>query len=214
MTSEYNLLLADDHSVVRQGVSLILKYSLPNIKIVQTDTLNGILEKLRNEPFDLLILDINLPGGNNVSMIEKIKSIRPEIKILMFSAFEEDVYAIRYINAGANGYLNKLGNEEEIVEAVGKVLKTGNYISENLKEKLINDLLNKNKSGNPLEKLSNRELEISRLLVSGYGNLEIANHLNIQMSTVSTYKGRIFEKLDVKNVVSLADLFKLYEESV
>lgn len=214
MTSEYNLLLADDHSVVRQGVSLILKYSLPNIKIVQTDTLNGILEKLRNEPFDLLILDINLPGGNNVSMIEKIKSIRPEIKILMFSAFEEDVYAIRYINAGANGYLNKLGNEEEIVEAVGKVLKTGNYISENLKEKLINDLLNKNKSGNPLEKLSNRELEISRLLVSGYGNLEIANHLHIQMSTVSTYKGRIFEKLDVKNVVSLADLFKLYEESV
>ncbi|WP_286921805.1 response regulator transcription factor [Flavobacterium sp. UBA4197] len=214
MTSEYNLLLADDHSVVRQGVSLILKYSLPNIKIAQTDTLNGILEKLRNEPFDLLILDINLPGGNNVSMIEKIKSIRPEIKILMFSAFEEDVYAIRYINAGANGYLNKLGNEEEIVEAVGKVLKTGNYISENLKEKLINDLLNKNKSGNPLEKLSNRELEISRLLVSGYGNLEIANHLHIQMSTVSTYKGRIFEKLDVKNVVSLADLFKLYEESV
>jgi len=214
MTSEYNLLLADDHSVVRQGVSLILKYSLPNIKIVQTDTLSGILEKLRNEPFDLLILDINLPGGNNVSMIEKIKSIRPEIKILMFSAFEEDVYAIRYINAGANGYLNKLGNEEEIVEAVGKVLKTGNYISENLKEKLINDLLNKNKSGNPLEKLSNRELEISRLLVSGYGHLEIANHLNIQMSTVSTNKGRIFEKLDVKNVVSLADLFKLYEESV
>ncbi|MEO4005722.1 MULTISPECIES: response regulator transcription factor [unclassified Flavobacterium] len=213
MTSEYNILIADDHSVVRQGVSLILKYSLPNIIINQTDTLNGVLEKMVVTTFDLIILDINLPGGNNVLMIEKIRGIDPNVKILMFSAFEEDLYAMRYLNSGANGYLNKLGNEEEIVEAVRKVMTTGKYISDSLKDKLINDLLNNVSQTNPLERLSNRELEISRLLVNGYGNLEIANHLNIQMSTVSTYKGRIFEKLDIKNVVSLADLFKLYEEN-
>jgi len=213
MTSEYSILIADDHSVVRQGVSLILKYSLPNIIINQTDTLNGVLEKMAVTTFDLIILDINLPGGNNVLMIEKIRGIDPNVKILMFSAFEEDLYAMRYLNAGANGYLNKLGNEEEIVEAVRKVMTTGKYISDSLKDKLINDLLNNVSQTNPLERLSNRELEISRLLVNGYGNLEIANHLNIQMSTVSTYKGRIFEKLDIKNVVSLADLFKLYEEN-
>ncbi len=213
MTSEYNILIADDHSVVRQGVSLILKYSLPNIQINQTDTLNGVLEKMAVATFDLIILDINLPGGNNVLMIEKIRGIDPNVKILMFSAFEEDLYAMRYLNSGANGYLNKLGNEEEIVEAVRKVLTTGKYISDSLKDKLINDLLNNVSQANPLERLSNRELEISRLLVNGYGSLEIANHLNIQMSTVSTYKGRIFEKLDIKNVVSLADLFKLYEEN-
>ncbi|HRB72954.1 response regulator transcription factor [Flavobacterium sp. WV_118_3] len=213
MTSEYNILIADDHSVVRQGVSLILKYSLPNIIINQTDTLNGVLEKMVVTTFDLIILDINLPGGNNVLMIEKIRGIDPNVKILMFSAFEEDLYAMRYLNSGANGYLNKLGNEEEIVEAVRKVMTTGKYISDSLKDKLINDLLNNVSQTNPLERLSNRELEISRLLVNGYGNLEIANHLNIQMSTVSTYKGRIFEKLDIKNVVSLADLFKLYENN-
>ncbi len=213
MTSEYSILIADDHSVVRQGVSLILKYSLPNIIINQTDTLNGVLEKMVVMTFDLIILDINLPGGNNVLMIEKIRGIDPNVKILMFSAFEEDLYAMRYLNSGANGYLNKLGNEEEIVEAVRKVMTTGKYISDSLKDKLINDLLNNVSQTNPLERLSNRELEISRLLVNGYGNLEIANHLNIQMSTVSTYKGRIFEKLDIKNVVSLADLFKLYEEN-
>lgn len=213
MTAEYNILIADDHSVVRQGVSLILKYSLPNINIVQTDTLNGILEKVAVTAFDLIILDINLPGGNNVSMIEKIRTISPEVKILMFSAFEEEVYAMRYLNSGANGYLNKLGNEDEVVEAVKKVLTTGKYISDNLKDKLINDLLNNVSQASPLERLSNRELEISRLLVNGYGSLEIANHLNIQMSTVSTYKSRIFEKLDIKSVVSLVDLFKLYEEN-
>ncbi|UUC43861.1 response regulator transcription factor [Flavobacterium cerinum] len=213
MTAEYNILIADDHSVVRQGVSLILKYSLPDISIVQTDTLNGILEKVAVTAFDLIILDINLPGGNNVSMIEKIRTISPEVKILMFSAFEEEVYAMRYLNSGANGYLNKLGNEDEVVEAVKKVLTTGKYISDNLKDKLINDLLNNVSQASPLERLSNRELEISRLLVNGYGSLEIANHLNIQMSTVSTYKSRIFEKLDIKSVVSLVDLFKLYEEN-
>lgn len=213
MTAEYNILIADDHSVVRQGVSLILKYSLPDINITQTDTLNGILEKLAIASFDLIILDINLPGGNNVSMIEKIRTISPEVKILMFSAFEEELYAMRYLNSGANGYLNKLGNEEEVVEAVKKVLTTGKYISDNLKDKLINDLLNNVSQANPLERLSNREFEITRLLVNGYGSLEIANHLNIQMSTVSTYKSRIFEKLDIKSVVSLADLYKLYEEN-
>ncbi|MPT34994.1 MAG: response regulator transcription factor, partial [Flavobacterium sp.] len=91
MTSEYNILIADDHSVVRQGVSLILKYSLPNIIINQTDTLNGVLEKMVVTTFDLIILDINLPGGNNVLMIEKIRGIDPNVKILMFSAFEEDL---------------------------------------------------------------------------------------------------------------------------
>lgn len=212
MTRGYNILIADDHSVVRQGVSLILKYSLPNINIVQADTVNKVLAEMAGTTFDLIILDINLPGGYNVTMIEKIRTIDPEVKIMMFSAFEEEVYALRYLNSGANGYLNKLGSDEEIVEAVKKVLTTGKYISETLKDKLINDMLNNVSQANPLEKLSNRELEISRLLINGYGNLEIANHLNIQMSTVSTYKSRIFEKLDIKSVVTLAEIFKLYEE--
>ncbi|MDV6170196.1 response regulator transcription factor [Flavobacterium sp. DG1-102-2] len=198
------ILIADDHSVVRQGVSLILRDTFEDISIDHSENFSSTLKMLETRSYDMLMLDINLPDGNTVSMITECKAIDPEVKILMFSAYDEDQYALRYIQAGASGYLNKLSSEEKIIEAVTTVINGGIYSKNELKG---------NSAGftvNPLDALSNRELEIAALLVKGEGNLEIANKLDIRMSTVSTYKSRIFEKLGVTNVVMLAEKYKLH----
>lgn len=127
----------------------------------------------------------------------------------MFSAYDEEQYALRYIHAGANGFLNKDSSDAEILLAVRSVLETGKYISPSIKEKILENVFLKTPI-NPLETLSDREAEVARLLAKGEGNLEIANRLNIQMTTVSTYKNRIFEKLKINNVVSLVEILKIY----
>jgi len=199
------ILIADDHSVVRQGVSLMLRDAFADVEIEQADSFYETLVAVKEDAFDLLLLDINLPGGNNASMIGDIKDINKDVSILMFSAYDEDHYALRYMQAGASGYINKLSSEEKIIEAINTVLDGNIYFSESLKSG--NHTVDNN---NPLDVLSNRELEITRLLIKGEGNLEIANQLKIGMSTVSTYKSRIFEKLGVTNVVTLAEKYWLY----
>jgi DNA-binding NarL/FixJ family response regulator len=196
------ILIADDHSVIRQGVSLMLRDAFGAIDIEQADSLYETLNLLQENTFDLLLLDINLPGGDNAVMIEDIRNIRSDIKILMFSAYEEDQYALRYLQAGVQGYINKLSSEEKIIEGVNVVLEGGTYFGETI--------ANTSKDANPLDTLSARELEIAGMLVKGEGNLEISNKLGIGMSTVSTYKSRIFEKLNVTNVVAMAEKYWMY----
>lgn len=200
------ILIADDHSVVRQGVSLMLRDAFDDIEIEQADSFYETLIAVKEDIFDLLLLDINLPGGNNASMISDVKGINKDINILMFSAYEEEHYALRYMQEGAKGYINKLSSEEKIIEAVRTVLNGSVYVGEFLKNEYRKGVI----TNNPLDVLSRRELEIARLLIKGEGNLEISNQLNIGMSTVSTYKSRIFEKLGVTNVVALAEKFSLY----
>lgn len=205
------ILIADDHSVVRQGMSLILKEAFEGVKIIHTDSFEGAIVILKENIVDLLLLDINLPGGNSIEMINDVQQVQ-DTKILMFSAYDEEQYALNYINAGAKGYLNKLSSEDVIIKAIKTVLDGGDYVSLNLKDKISGVGTNK-RLDNPLSVLSNREMEIAGLLTKGNGNLEIANKLNIGMSTVSTYKSRIFEKLGVNNVVSLVEKFKRYNSN-
>ncbi len=209
MFSDKKILLADDHSVVRRGTGLILKEIFPNTEILHADSFDAVISVLSNEQIHLLILDINLPGGNTPTMVEKAKAIQSSLKILIFSAFDEEQYALRYLNAGADGYLNKLTSEDKIVAAVKSILQGERYVSERIKKKIIENTYSKTPD-NPLETLSNRELEIVTLFAQGEGNLEIANKLNIQTSTVSTYKNRIFDKLGVNNIVSLVEKYKFY----
>ena len=176
MKKQYNILLADDHSVVRHGVSLILKDAFQRINITHCDSFDQVISKLR-EKQDLIFLDINLPGGNSTKMIEKIRQNYPNLLILMFSAYDETQYALRYIHAGANGYLNKDSSDVEIVKAVRSIIETGKYISDAVKEKILENALYKTPI-NPLESLSDREIEVAELLVSGEGNLEISNKLS------------------------------------
>ena len=206
------ILLADDHSVVRQGIAMILKEAYKDLTILHAADFEEALKLLRANSVYLIVLDISIPEGKGVQMVELVKEVSPDIKILIFSAYEEDLYAMRYLKAGAEGYLNKLSSEAEFKQAFKSMLEEGTYMSDAIKQKIITSTLKK-ESDNPLDILSNREIEIARLLVKGEGNLEIANRLNLQNSTVSTYKNRIFEKLSISNTVALVSLLQAYDDS-
>ena len=202
----YKILIVDDHMVVKTGVSIILNSEINDLDIQFASTFSETLDKVKQFSYDLIILDINIPGGKNIEMIPEIRAIVPEVKILMFSAHEEEFYALRYVSAGADGFLNKLSSEEKLIEAVRSIREFGKYLTENLIDQLNNNLLN-DEPLNPFDLLSKREIEIVKLLVKGDRNLEISNFLGIQMSTVSTYKNRVFEKLKINNLVELIEKY-------
>lgn len=204
------ILLVDDHFIVRSGMSFLLKNEIEGIQVFEANDFLEAITKLEKSFFDLVILDINLPGGKKHYMIDDLRELQKDVKILIFSVHEEDVHAFRYIQAGANGYLNKLSESDTIVKAVKAVLETGIYISAGILNKFMSIFQNKEENSNPLEVLTQREFEIAQLLVKGYGNLEIANELDIKMTTVSTHKLKIFKKAHITNIIELFVLFKNY----
>ena len=174
-------------------------------------TFDEVIVYLETKSFDLLILDINIPGGNNLQMIDAVRLRQPGIRILMFSGYDEQLFAINYIQAGADGYLVKYSPEEEIRSAIGAVLNGQKYMSAATKEQLINMLHSQREpSQNPLSILSGREIEVMYLLTKGIPVARIADMLNLQVTTVSTYKTRIFEKLQISNIVELLEKVKMY----
>lgn len=204
------ILIVDDHLVVRNGVAMVLEKQIEDVKISNAENFFEAIALVKETSFDLIILDINIPGGKSTEMINDLRAIQPSVKILIFSAHEEEQYAIKYISAGANGYLNKLSSEEKMMFAINSIFESASYISAELLNKLV-DARTSKRVINPLEVLSKRELQIAQLLVNGNGNLEISNMLDIHMSTVSTYKARVFEKLKIHNLVELINLYKTFE---
>ena len=198
------ILIADDHQVIRAGVSWILESEIEEVKIDFADNYFQVKEIISNSTFDLLILDLDMPGSLYKNMIKDLRDIQKTLKILIFSVYDENI-GVQYIMEGANGYLSKNSSEKEIITAVKSILDYEYYYSPHLMSKLGKQINNTN----PISKLSEREMEIFSLLVKGNGNLEISNYLDIKMSTVSTYKKRIFEKLNVKTIV---DLLKIHKE--
>jgi DNA-binding NarL/FixJ family response regulator len=207
-TTSKHILIADDHGVVRYGMMLFIKDLMPWAQVSQVGTFNEAIGHVNKSQVDLVILDINLPGGNNIKMVDSLKAVQPDIKVIIFSSYDEKIYAERYLRAGAKGYLNKETSNKEIKKAIQSVLSGGVYMSNTVKDLMLNRLLNIEVGQNPLSVLSNREIEVAQLLVIGKGVTEIFTALNLQLSTVSTYKNRIFEKLDVSNVVQLIEKFK------
>lgn len=191
------ILIADDHYIVRAGTAMVLETAYPRLNINFAENYEQTKNFIGSNSCDLLILDIDMPGSQYKQMIHELKSIQNSLKILVFSGYDNDV-ALQYIREGAEGYLNKQSNEEQIKIAVKSILDKGYYYPTELIVPII-----QNKKNSPGEKLSSREYEIFKLLSYGNGNLEIANMLNIKMSTVSTYKKRIFEKLNIANIAEL-----------
>lgn len=209
------ILIADDHSIVRLGASMIIKECIADADIRQAETYDEVYEQLNQETFDLLLLDINMPGGNNIKVIADLLAIQPEIKILVFSSYEESIYALRYINAGACGYLNKTTAMSELKNAVESILTRGKYMSDAVKELYIEKLTSSKSAfdkSNPLHKLSNREMDVAKHLIKGLGILEVSKLMELSSSTVSTYKSRVFDKLNVGNIPELIELFNLHSE--
>lgn len=200
-------LLADDHSLIRQGIVFLLEEMEINCNIIHASTLKKILDSVEANPIDIAIIDAHFPDGNSLSILSEIKKIRPETKILIFSGIDENTQSLKFINAGANGFLSKLSEEDVVKDAIMKMIQEGEYISLATQALLVNSFRNR-KLINPLFSLTERELEIAEMYAEGMGNLEIANKLDIKQNTVSTIKKRIFDKLDIDNIVELIALMK------
>lgn len=204
------VIIADDHGIVRRGITNIIRENWGAVDVLQAETFEEALLYLQ-KPVDLLILDINMPGGNKVTMLDMVKNMQPTAKILMFSSYDEKIFARRYMQAGANGYLNKNSDEPDIIIAIQTVMEGRKYLSEQMKDNMLDSVLgNHEQSINPLGLLSDREMEVALYLSQGKGVLKIAMIMNLKMGTVSTYKVRTFEKLGVKSTVELAEKLKLY----
>jgi DNA-binding NarL/FixJ family response regulator len=197
------ILIADDHHVVRIGTAMILEKKFGDISIDFAETYDEIKHKVQTEKYDLLMLDLELPGSIFKAMIKEIKALSKEILILIFSSYKENI-ALPYFEEGANGFLNKLSDPETLVKAVETILEDGYYYSQNMMN-IVSEELKKKK---PTEILSERELQVFNLLAKGNGNLEIANVLDIQESTVGTYKRRVYNKLKITNLIELLDIYK------
>lgn len=203
-----NILIAEDHAIVRMGVSMLIKNLYPGTQVLEVDDFNEAIRVINQQPIDLIILDINIPNGNSTQMIDTIRVRQPQTRILIFSAYDEDIYAQRYIEAGANGFLSKGARGPEIDKAIKTVLNSDIYASEYVKQSLLQRLADKSAGSNPLQTLSNRETEVMQLLIDAKSVSEISAMLNLQISTVSTYRKRIFEKLSIKNIVELIQKYR------
>ena len=211
MNKSIKFLLGDDHHIVRQGLQFIIADIVENPEIIHASSLEQILDQIKSNPFEIAILDAQFPDGNSLSIISEIKKLQPEIKILIFTSFEEENYSLKFINEGADGFLNKLSEESEIQNAIQEIIESGSSFPPYTKKVLqLSDehiaLLN------PLNQLTERELEVAILYADGLGNLEISNKLSLRQNTVSTFKKRIFEKLKVSTLVDLIDLIRTHHE--
>lgn len=208
---KYKFITADDHDIVAKSLVYMLKDLYKDCEVFQVDKVNQIIQILQKETIDLLILDISFPEGDTLGIIPKLREIQPNLKILIFSGHDENIYAMRYFHANINGYVSKLINLNEVKNAILEVMNNRKSFSKVIQEQILDNSILK-KPSNTLQQLSNREFEIAKLFVKGYGNTEICQELDLQKSTVSTYKNRIFEKLEVGNVAELINLFNLYHE--
>lgn len=202
-----NFLLADDHSLIRQGVVFIIEEMELDCEIYQASNLHQTLEFINKFPIDIAIIDANFPDGNSLNVLPEIKKISPDTKILIFTGIDEGPQSLKYLTAGANGFLSKMNDEEEIKDAILKMVNSGAYISPITQALLIDSIRNPAVS-NPLLLLTERELQIAKMYAEGQGNLEIANSLDVKQNTVSTLKKRIFDKLEIENIVELIELIK------
>ncbi|HCA06107.1 MAG TPA: DNA-binding response regulator [Chryseobacterium sp.] len=208
---EIVFLLADDHSIVRQGMAILIDEIVPNAKIYQTSSLLQIVELIESKGVEIAVIDAHFPDGNSLHILSQMKAANPNIKILVFTGLEEDLHVLKFIKAGANGYVSKLSEEEEIRQAISDMVQKGEYFSA-LSRNLMVQFVHNPDLINPLSRLTNRELQIAEMYAEGNGNLEIANHLNIKQNTVSTIKKNIFEKLKIENLVELIDLVKTHHK--
>ncbi|WP_274475173.1 response regulator [Mangrovimonas aestuarii] len=205
------LLVVDHHPIIRKGLELFFSTS-HDVKVVGSiDNGEAIFDFLKkNDNVDIILTEIDLPKLNGITALRRLKKEYPNVKVVMFSAQPEEVYAISAIKAGAAGYVSKTSNVITIKEAISKVDQGGIYLNNDIAHRLaFGD--RSGRTGSLYKKLSTRELEVLKLLSSGKKNKEIAQELEINEKTVSTYKARLMKKLRVNNIVELINQAKLLE---
>jgi two-component system, NarL family, invasion response regulator UvrY len=197
------VLIADDHEVVRTGVKQILADAYG--KVTFGDALNAadLLARIAKERWDLVLLDINMPGRSGLEALVELKKLRPKLPVLVLSMFSEQEYALRTLKGGASGYVTKQSLGRDLVEAVKKALAGGRYITPALAELLAAEL-DSGQGRLPHETLSDREYEVMKLIAAGKSVKEIASQLHLGDKTIFTYRARLLEKLGAKSDVDVA----------
>lgn len=196
------VLIVDDHAILRKGLIEILHESFPSLKYFEASNSVEALQITRKENLDLILLDISMPGRNGLETLKQIRADGIQTPILILSVQPEDQYAIRVLKAGASGYLNKDSAPEELINAVNHILNGKKYISLNIVDMLAQSL------AHPLDKplyetLSDRELQVLKFIASGKTVSEIGREISLTVNTISTYRARILDKLNLKNNAEL-----------
>lgn len=210
----YNMskfLLVDDHAIIRTGLKLLIQASFAHCRIDEANDGNAAVEMIKDDDYDLVIMDVNMPNTDSLGVLQTILALKPSTKVIMFSMNSEEIYAKRYLKMGAIGYLKKEASNDEIIKAITLGLNNKRYLSQELKEILLTDLKSSSHSENPFDKLSPREFEIVQHLVQGDSVSQISGKLQLHTSTIGTHKSRIFEKLNCHNLIELINLAKIYK---
>ena len=192
-------LIADDHAIVREGLKQVVNES-GDIEIAdEASNGNDALNLARRNDYDVVILDITMPGRSGLDVLAQLKDEKPEVPVLVLSIHPEEQYAIRTLKTGAAGYLTKESAPQELVQAIRKVANGGKYVTNSLAEKLAFSLFTGIEHEAPHESLSAREFEVLRMLAEGHTLSDIARILSLSVKTISTYRSRILEKMNLKN---------------
>ncbi|MBL7975853.1 MAG: response regulator transcription factor [Candidatus Kapabacteria bacterium] len=184
-------LIADDHPIMREGLKLFLVCNL-DIHVDEVEDGFQAIDYVKNNELDILILDISMPGLDGLDTLKEVRDIKPDLPVLMLSAYSEDQYAMRVLKAGANGYLMKTSATDELVDAVQKILEGGKYLSPSVADKLVDAVSTGTQQVH--HSLSDREFEVMRMIATGKTLTQIGEELKLSIKTVSTYRTRILEK--------------------
>jgi DNA-binding NarL/FixJ family response regulator len=196
------ILIADDHAVVRKGLRQILLEEYPSAQIGEVADAENLLAEVIKGDWNIVICDMNMPGRSGLDALTQIKQVAPQLPVLIMSMYPEDQYALRVLKAGASGYLGKDNIHDDIIKAVQTVKLGKKYITATIAEKLAN-ALGEDSATQPHEHLSDREFDVFKLLAGGKAVSDIASQLSLSATTVSTYRSRIMEKMNMKSNAEL-----------
>ncbi len=196
-----NVLIADDHALIREGLKKILK-SEPDMTLVgEASNVHELYDQLRKVDATIVLLDISMPGESGLDALKELRQKHPKLPVLILSVHPEQRFAVRALRAGASGYITKESAVEELVQAIRKIVGGGKYVSLSLAEQLATEL--ETGSRPPHELLSDREYQVMCMIAAGKKSSEIAEELSVSLSTVNTYRNRIFEKMKMQSNVEL-----------
>jgi two-component system, NarL family, invasion response regulator UvrY len=198
------ILVADDHALFREGLKQILHENFDGIEPDEASNGYEVIDKIMENEYDILLLDIAMPGLSGLDVLKQLKGKRPKLRVLVLSMYPEGQYAVRAIRAGAAGYLTKRSASDELIEAIKKISQGGTYVTSQVAEKLMFDL-KPDSSKPPHELLSDREFQIFCMIASGKTVGTIAEELNLSAKTVSTHRVHILEKMKMKNNAELTN---------
>jgi DNA-binding NarL/FixJ family response regulator len=196
------VLIADDHTIVRQGLKQILKDTQGNIEVDEAENGHEVLEKVSRSAYSIILMDISMPDKSGIDVLKQIRQNDPKQKILIISIHPEEQYAVRALKAGADGYLTKESSPDELMNAIYQILDGETYVTSTIAQRLAIDM--KSSGGKlPHETISDREYEILCMIAEGKSLTKIALELSLSVKTISTYRTRLLEKMNMKNNMQL-----------